>query len=66
MDSVKATVPAYEFWEVTVTVEVPELPCVTVTLVAERVKLPLEEVPLDPPTFTVRDPLEGAKVESPE
>lgn len=65
VDTVKSTVAARESTEATVTVEVPELPCETVTLVAERVKLPLELV-LDAATVTVTVPLEAAKLESPE
>ena len=45
--SEKLTVPAYEFTETTLTVEVPEFPWVTVTFVAESVKDP--EVPPPPP-----------------
>lgn len=64
VDKVKSTVAARESTEAIVTVEVPELPCEMVTLVADRVKLPLELV-LDPETVTVTVPLEAAKVESP-
>lgn len=46
-------------------VEVPEAPCETVTLVADRVNVPLADVPLDP-TFTVITPLDAANAESPE
>jgi len=48
-----------------VIVEVPEAPCETVTLVADRVNVPLADVPLDP-TFTVITPLDAANAESPE
>jgi len=48
---------------VTVIVEVPELPSETVTFVAERVKLPLADVP---PTVTTSVLVELAYVESPE
>lgn len=58
--------PAYESFEVTVIVEVPDFPWVTVTLAAASVKLPPEEPPPDPPTFTVIVPVEDAKVEFPE
>jgi len=61
VETVKVTVPVYPFLGVIVTVELPELPLVTVRFVAERVKLP--EVP---PTVKVNDPVEAAKVESPE
>lgn len=66
VDSVNPTVPAYEFVEVTVTAEVPELPWDTVTFVADSVKVPPEEPPLDPPTLTVTEPVEEARVEFPE
>lgn len=49
-----------------VTVDVPELPCETVALVADSVKLPVEEVPLVPLTSTVTVPVEEANSESPE
>ena len=65
VDKVKSTVAAKESTEVAVTVEVPELPCETVTLVADKVKLPLELV-VDAPTVTVTAPLEAAKVASAE
>lgn len=60
------TVPAYEFFEVTLTVEVPELPCETVTLAAASVNVPPLDPPLDPPTLTVTEPVDPEKVESPE
>jgi hypothetical protein len=66
VDRVKPTVPAYEFFEVMVIVEVPELPCGTVMLVADSVNVPPEEPLLDPPTFTITVPVEDAKVEFPE
>jgi hypothetical protein len=66
VDRVKPTVLAYEFFEVTVIVEVPDLPWDTVMLVDDRVNVPPEEPLLDPPTFTVTVPVEDAKVESPE
>jgi hypothetical protein len=66
VDRVKPTVPAYEFFEVTVIVEVPDPPLDTVTLVANTVNVPPEEPLLDPPTFAVTVPVEDAKVESPE
>lgn len=49
-----------------VTVDVPELPCETVMLVADNAKLLVEEVPLVPPTSTVTVPVEDANFESPE
>jgi hypothetical protein len=46
---------------VTVTVELPELPSATVTLVAKRVNDPLpEDVPDEDPTVTTTDPEELA------
>lgn len=46
-----------------VTADVPELPWEIVTLAADNVKLPVEDVPL---TSTVTVPVEPANVESPE
>jgi hypothetical protein len=65
VDKVKSTVAVKESTEVAVTVEVPELPCETVTPVADRVKLPVELV-VDAATVTVTVPLDAAKVELPE
>ena len=65
VDKVKSTVAARESTEVTVMVEVAELPCKTVILLADKLKLPLELV-LDAATVTVTEPLEAAKVASPE
>ena len=65
VDKVRLTVAARESTEATVTVEAPELSCETVTLVADRVKLPLEVV-VDAATVTVTVALEAAKAESPE
>jgi len=64
VDNVKPTVPAYEFLEVIVIVEMPLLPCEAVTLVADIVKVALEE--LDEPTVNVIEPVEAAYVASPE
>lgn len=66
VDRLNPTLPAYEFCEVTVTVDVPDLPWATVTFVADIENVPLPEPPPDPPTFTVTEPVDAAKVESPE
>jgi hypothetical protein len=59
VDNVKSTVPAYELWEVTVTVDTPLLPCAAVMLVAARVNVPVEE-PVELPTVTGTVPEEAA------
>jgi len=51
---------------VTVIVESPELPWETVTFVAANVKDPTEAPPPEPPTLTVREPVEEANAESPK
>ena len=63
VSNASSTVPVYPFFGAAVIVDVPLLPCVTVTPVAASEKLPVPED--DPETLIDRAPVDAACVLSP-